>query len=87
MMDAYRIAIMSPEPSATNSVIAGYRTGLTMWNYMKGKMSSDTGVNISGNAATATSAGKLSTGRERSCCGRSGCCGRAEHRQGAQLLW
>lgn len=64
MMDAYRIAIMSSEPSATNSVIAGYRTGLTMWNYMKGKMSSDTGVNISGNAATATSAGKLSTGRE-----------------------
>lgn len=64
MMDAYRIAIMSTEPSATNSVIAGYRTGLTMWNYMKGKMSSDTGVNISGNAATATSAGKLTTGRE-----------------------
>ena len=64
MEDKHRIAIMSPEPSATNSVIAGYRTGLTMWNYMKGKMSSDTGVNISGNAATATSAGKLSTGRE-----------------------
>ena len=64
MEDKHRIAIMSPEPSATNSVIAGYRTGLTMWNYMKGKMSSDTGVNISGNAATATSAGKLTTGRE-----------------------
>ena len=64
MTDAYRIAIMSTGPSATNSVLAGYRTGLTMWNYMKGKMSSDTGVNISGNAATATSAGKLTTGRE-----------------------
>ena len=64
MGDKHRIAIMSPEPSATNSVIAGYRTGLTMWNYMKGKMSSDTGVNISGNAATATSAGKLTTARE-----------------------
>ena len=64
MEDKHRIAIMSPEPSATNSVIAGYRTGLTMWNYMKGKMSSDTGVNISGNAATATSADKLTTGRE-----------------------
>ena len=50
MMDGYRIAIMETEPSATNSVIAGYRTGLTMWNYMKGKMSSDTGVNISGSA-------------------------------------
>ena len=64
MMDANRIAIMSPDPTPTTSVLAGYRTGLTMWNYMKGKMSSDTGVNISGNAATATSAGKLSTGRE-----------------------
>ena len=58
MEDNHRIAIMSPEPSATNSVIAGYRTGLTMWNYMKGKMSSDTGVNISGNAATAGTADK-----------------------------
>ena len=58
MTDAYRIAIMSTGPTSTNSVFAGYRTGLTMWNYMKGKMSSDTGVNISGNAATAGSADK-----------------------------
>lgn len=29
---------------------------LTVWNYVKSKMSSDTGVNITGNAATATSA-------------------------------
>lgn len=64
MEDKHRIAIMSPSPSSTSSVFAGYRTGLTMWNYMKGKMSSDTGVNVSGNAATATSAGKLTTGRE-----------------------
>jgi hypothetical protein len=34
------------------------------WGYIKGKMSSDSGVNISGNAATATSAGKLTTARK-----------------------
>lgn len=56
MGDAVRIAIMTTAPSATNSVFAGYRTGSSLWTYMKGKMSSDTGVNISGNAATASAA-------------------------------
>lgn len=35
-----------------------------LWGYIKGKMSSVSGVNISGNAATATSAGKLTTARK-----------------------
>ena len=43
------------DQSATNGVFI-YRQASTVWNYMKGKMSSDTGVNISGNAATATTA-------------------------------
>ena len=51
------------DQNATNGVFI-YRQASTVWNYMKGKMSSDTGVNISGNAATATSAGKLTTARE-----------------------
>ena len=61
MGDAVRIAIMTTAPSATNSVFAGYRTGSSLWTYMKGKMSSETGVSISGNAATATSATSASS--------------------------
>ena len=52
--DGARIVFATMFPSTDNGVFAGYRTCAQMWNYMKGKMSSDTGVNISGNAATAT---------------------------------
>ena len=62
MGDAVRIAIMTTAPSATNSVFAGYRTGSSLWSYIKGKMTSDTGVNISGNAATATKLGTADKG-------------------------
>ena len=37
-----------------------------LWSYIKGKMTSVTGVNISGNAATATSATKVSTTEDTS---------------------
>ena len=43
------------DQNATNGVFI-YRTASTIWDYMKGKLSSDSGVNISGNAATASAA-------------------------------
>lgn len=57
MQDYYQIvfAQVGSAQNATNGVFL-YRTASTVWNYMKDKMSSDSGVNISGNAATATSA-------------------------------
>ena len=54
--DTYRIPFLTTSPSTSNGVIAGYRTPLAVWNYMKDKMSSDSNVNISGNSATASAA-------------------------------
>ena len=55
MADNFQIVFsqVGSAQNATNGVFI-YRTALTVWNYIKGKMSSDTGVNISGKAATAT---------------------------------
>lgn len=61
--DGTPIVMRYATPSDENGTLFT-RTALNVWGYMKGKMSSDTGVNISGNAATATSAGKLTTARE-----------------------
>ena len=52
--NATRFAIERTNPSATNGILCGYRTASQLWSYIKGKMSSDSAVNISGNAATAT---------------------------------
>jgi len=49
-----RFAIERTNPSSTNGILCGYRTASQLWSYIKGKMSSDSAVNISGNAATAT---------------------------------
>ena len=56
ILETYRIPFLTTSPSTSNGVIAGYRTALAVWNYMKGNMSSDSNVNISGNAATASAA-------------------------------
>lgn len=49
-----RFAIEHTNPSASNGILVGYRTASQLWSYIKGKMSSDSAVNISGNATTAT---------------------------------
>ena len=54
--DNYRFVFATTSPSETNGCLAGYRTAPAVWSWIKGKLTSDTGVNISGNAATATSA-------------------------------
>ena len=54
------VACRLVSPSAATGAMV-YRTGTNVWSWIKGKLSSDTGVNISGNAATAT---KLAAGKE-----------------------
>ena len=60
MADNFQIVFsrVGADQNATNGVFI-YRQASTVWNYIKSKLSSDTGVNISGNAATATTATKL----------------------------
>lgn len=55
MADNFQIVFsrVGSDQSATNGVFI-YRQASTVWNYIKGKMTSVSGVNISGNAATAT---------------------------------
>ena len=53
--DASLVACRLVTPSTSNGALV-YRTGSNIWSWVKGKLTSDTGVNISGNAATATSA-------------------------------
>lgn len=66
--DAYRFTFLTTSPSTSNGIIAGYRTALAVWTWIKGKLSSDSAVNISGssasctgNAATATTAQNYDT--------------------------
>ena len=56
ILDNYRFVFASTSPSESNGRLAGYRTASSVWNWVKGNMASDTGVNISGNAATASAA-------------------------------
>lgn len=60
--DNYRFVFATTSPSETNGRLAGYRTATAVWSWIKGKLTSDTGVNISGNAATATKATQDSDG-------------------------
>ena len=57
MQDNFQIvfAQVGSAQNPTNGVFL-YRTASTVWNYMKGKLSSDSNVNISGNSATASAA-------------------------------
>lgn len=48
-----RFTFISENPSNTNQLIY-YRTASTIWSWIKGKLSSDTAVNISGSAASCT---------------------------------
>lgn len=67
VIDTDLIIASNHSSGATDTTKFVRRTAGKMWNYVKGKMTSDTGVNISGNAATATSAtsaGKLTTARK-----------------------
>ena len=59
--NAYRFPFLTTSPSTSSGIIAGYRTALAVWTWIKGKLSSDSGVNISGNAATATTAQNYDT--------------------------
>lgn len=45
-----RFTFISEHPSNTTQLLY-YRTGSTVWSWIKGKLSSDTGVNISGSSA------------------------------------
>ena len=59
-----RVMFELASPSESNGVTRGFRKLSTVWTWVKGLLSSESGVNISGNAATATSAGKLTTARK-----------------------
>ena len=67
--DTTQLVYKYTSPTTSNGYVY-YKPVSKLWGYIKGKMSSDSGVNISGNAATATSAttatsaGKLTTARK-----------------------
>lgn len=52
----YRFVFATTSPSETNGRLAGYRTATAVWNWVKELLTSVSGVNISGNAATASAA-------------------------------
>ena len=63
--DTNRIPFLSTSPSSSGGIIAGYRTTLSVWNWIKGKISSVLGLSTTGytgNAATATKATQDSDG-------------------------
>ncbi|MBO7550704.1 MAG: hypothetical protein J6T62_04165 [Fibrobacter sp.] len=62
MQDNFQIVFsqVGTAQNATNGVFL-YRQASTVWDYMKGKLTSVSGVNISGNAATATTATNYNT--------------------------
>lgn len=49
-----RVVFELASPSESNGVTRGFRKLSTIWTWIKGLLSSESGVNISGNAATAT---------------------------------
>lgn len=51
-----RVVFELASPSESNGVTRGFRKLSTVWTWVKGLLSSESGVNISGNAATATAA-------------------------------
>ena len=53
--DTNRFVFKYASPSAENGAVYS-KPATTMWNYIKGKLTSVSGVNISGNAATASAA-------------------------------
>ncbi len=57
-----RVVFEVASPSESNGVTRGFRKLSTIWTWIKGLLSSESGVNISGNAATATA---LSAGADR----------------------
>ena len=57
-----RVVFELASPSETNGVTRGFRKLSTIWAWIKGLLSSESGVNISGNAATATKATQDSDG-------------------------
>lgn len=59
--DSQRFLMRYATPSDENGAIY-YKTGTHVWNWVKDKLTSDTGVNISGNAATATKLGTSDVG-------------------------
>ena len=58
--DNRKIALCNLTKSATNGVFRWIKLA-NIWTWIKGKLSSDSGVNISGNAATATTAQNYDT--------------------------
>lgn len=60
--DNYRFLFGTTSPSESAGIIDGYRTASNIWSWIKGKLTSVSGVNISGNAATATKATQDSDG-------------------------
>lgn len=57
-----RVVFELASPSESNGVTRGFRKLSTIWTWIKGLLSSDSGVNISGNAATATAAAGYTSG-------------------------
>lgn len=57
-----RVVFELASPSESNGVTRGFRKLSTIWAWIKGLLSSESGVNISGNAATATKATQDSDG-------------------------
>lgn len=57
-----RVVFELASPSESNGVTRGFRKLSTIWTWIKGLLSSESGVNISGNAATATKATQDSDG-------------------------
>lgn len=51
-----RVVFELASPSESNGVTRGFRKLSTIWTWIKGLLSSESGVDISGNAATATTA-------------------------------
>lgn len=52
--NSYRFVFGRTAPSSSVGRISGFRTALAVWTWIKGKLSSDSGVNISGSSASCT---------------------------------
>lgn len=57
-----RVVFELASPSESNGVTRGFRKLSTIWTWIKGLLSSESGVDISGNAATATTAAGYTSG-------------------------
>lgn len=60
-----RVVFELASPSESNGVTRGFRKLSTIWTWIKGLLSSESGVNISGNAATATALASGSADRTK----------------------